>query len=92
VAVQYNGRILRMNAVPLKAVLNVRLCLWRHQVNYLSHRLMSLNPQQMSTALLCLAEQIEPPEDLYQLSTEDWILLGVLLESLMHEKELSVLH
>ena len=61
-------------------------------MSYLNHRLMSLSPQQMSTALLCLAERLDPPEDLQVLLIEDWILLGLLLDSLMYEKSESVLH
>jgi hypothetical protein len=66
---------------------------WREKM-YLraSRHLLSLNQAQISLAFRCLAEQSLPPEDLHPLSIEDWMLLAVLLENLLEEKRLNVLH
>ena len=57
-----------------------------------SHHLLSLSQAQMSEAFLCLTNQSEPPSHLSPLSLEDWILLAALLDNLLEEKKLNVLH
>jgi len=54
--------------------------------------LLKLSPEQMSRAFQCLAKEESPPPELQKLNDEEWLLLSVLLDGLIQEKEQSSLH
>ena len=63
----------------------------------MSKELLSLSPEQLSLALLLVAqsenqEEVEVPSELQNLSEQDWGYLEYLLSFLMYEKSQMSLH
>jgi hypothetical protein len=57
------------------------------------HNLLELTPQEISLALLALHENWQsPPENLQHLSTLDWMILEGVLNQLLLQRRISVLH
>ena len=57
-----------------------------------SRQLLSLSLAQISMAMDCLANNSYPPEELADLSLEDWMQVGDWLDSLIQEMSESKIH